>query len=119
MVRAASITMPSGGDRGSRAGCRRKSVMCFCSFFVFLPALLPCDVTDVTVRTIPCRYCFYSVVQKYVFRPARATRCPDKRDIWHGGADQRSAPPLPNFTFIGVEMWEYSPQNCQHFEFWP
>ena len=34
----------------------------------------------------PCRYCFYLVVQKWVFRPAGATRCPDKREIWHGGA---------------------------------
>ena len=25
---------------------------------------------------------------------------------------------MPNFTFIGAEMWEYSPQNCQNFEFW-
>jgi len=32
----------------------------------------------------PCRYCFYSMVQKWVFRPAGATRCPDKREIWHG-----------------------------------
>ena len=42
---------------------------------------------------------------KWVFRPAGATRCPNKRS------------PVPNFTFIGVEMWEYSPQNCQNFEF--
>ena len=21
--------------------------------------------------------------------------------------------PMPNFTFIGAEMWEYSPQNCK------
>ena len=48
----------------------------------------------------PCRYCFYSVVEKQVFRPAGATRCPDKREIWHGGG-------VPNFTFIGAEMWEY------------
>jgi len=26
---------------------------------------------------------------------------------------------VPNFTFIGAKMWEYSPQNCQNFEFWP
>ena len=26
---------------------------------------------------------------------------------------------VANFTFIGAEMWEYSPQNCQNFEFWP
>ena len=49
---------------------------------------------------------------KWVFRPAGATRCPDKRDIWH-----RSS--MSNFTFIGAKMWEYSPQNCQNFEFWP
>jgi len=87
----------------------------------------------------PCPYCFYSVVQKLVFRPARATRCPDKREIWHGGEDRRSAPPcctgertctargsgaqvlssVPNVTFIGVKMWEYSFQNCQNFKFWP
>jgi len=35
------------------------------------------------------------------------------------GEQIKDPPPLPNFTFIGVEMWEYSPQNCQHFEFWP
>ena len=58
----------------------------------------------------PCRYCFYSVVEKQVFRPAGATRCPDKREIWHGGG-------VPNFTFIGAEMWEYSPQNCKNFDF--
>jgi len=51
--------------------------------------------------------------KKWVFRPAGATRCPDKREIWHG---ERT--PVPNFTFIGAEMWENSPQNCQHFEFW-
>jgi len=27
----------------------------------------------------PCRYCFYSVVEKQVSRPAGATRCSDKR----------------------------------------
>ena len=64
----------------------------------------------------PCRYCSYSEVQKWVFRPAGATRCPDKREIWHGGANRSR---VRNFTFIGAEMWEYSPQNCQNFESWP
>jgi len=32
------------------------------------------------------------------------------------GMGQRT---IPNFTFIRAHMWEYSPQNCQHFEFWP
>jgi len=38
--------------------------------------------------------------------------------VRHGGADHRSAP-VPNFTFIGAKMWQYSPKNCQNFEFWP
>ena len=56
----------------------------------------------------PCRYCFYSVVQKWVFRPAGATRCPDKCEIWH-----LVRSPVPNFTFIGAEMWEYSPKTVK------
>jgi len=32
----------------------------------------------------PCCYCFYSVVQEWVFCPAGATRYPDKREIWPG-----------------------------------
>jgi len=48
----------------------------------------------------------------FFFYLAGATRCPDKRDIWHGEA-------VPNFTFIRAEMWEYSPQNCQNFELLP
>ena len=54
----------------------------------------------------PCRYCFYSLAQKWVFRPSGATHCPDNA-------------PVPTFTFIWAKMWEYSPQNCQNFEFWP
>jgi len=27
------------------------------------------------------------------FSPHRVTRCPDKREIWHGGADQMPTPP--------------------------
>jgi len=27
--------------------------------------------------------------------------------------------PVLNSTFIAAEMCEYSPQNCQNFEFWP
>jgi len=51
----------------------------------------------------PCRYCFYSVVQKYVFRP-------DKHEIWHGGAVRF---PVPDFTFIWAEMWEYIPKTVK------
>jgi len=66
----------------------------------------------------PCRYCFYSLVQKSVFRPAGATRCPDTRKTWHGSRPAVRFP-VANFTFIEAEMWECSPQNCQNFEFWP
>ena len=70
-------------------------------------------ITDFLITGRPARSAtmpvlFYSVVQKWVFRPAGATRCPDKREIWHGGQKVRSH--VPNFTFIGAEMWEYSPQ---------
>ena len=40
---------------------------------------------------LACQYCIYSVVQKWFFRPAGATCCPDKREIWHGGVDHRTA----------------------------
>jgi len=35
--------------------------------------------------------------------------CPDKREMWHGGADRAK------FQKCGAEMWEYSPPNCQNF----
>ena len=50
----------------------------------------------------PWRYCFYSLVQKWVFCPAGSTHCPDKREMWYG---VRS--PVPHFTFIGAKVWEY------------
>jgi len=35
-----------------------------------------------------------------VIRPARATRCTDGGEIWHGGGDRTSF--MPNFTPIGA-----------------
>ena len=46
------------------------------SLFYFLAAVLR--------AAQPCRYCFYSVVQKCVFRPAGATHYLYKREIWRG-----------------------------------
>ena len=74
-----------------------------CNIWWYDNFLLPAGLCVVQ----PCRYCFYSEVQKWIFRPAGATRCPDKREICR-----------PNSTSIGAEMWEYSPQNCQNFKFW-
>jgi len=64
-----------------------------------------------TGRPALCRYRFYSLAQKWVFRPAGATRCPDKCESLHGGADLRS--PVPTFTFIGAKMWQYSPKTVK------
>jgi len=55
---------------------------------------------------------------KWVFRPAGATRCPDKRAIWHGGADRSSAPRAKFHVYRGENVG-IQPQNCQNFEFWP
>ena len=56
-----------GGDRGSRAGCKPKSVM-------FLPA----DLREAQ----PCRYCFYSGLQKWVTDDTLvAIRSPDKSEF--------------------------------------
>jgi len=60
----------------SYAGVASKLMNPLSFFLVFLPAGL--RVAQ------PCRYCFYSLAQKWVFRPAGATRCPDKRKSWHG-----------------------------------
>jgi len=59
--------------------------------------------TDRPARSTAMPVLFHSVVQNFgVFRPAGATCCPDKREIWHGGKN------------VGIQ-----PQNCQNFEFWP
>jgi len=74
-----------GGDCGSGASCRQKGRVCYRQ-----------------------QYCFYSVVQKWVFRPARA---PIHVEFGKGERTppcQRSL--MPNFTFIGAEI---QPQNCQ------
>ena len=52
---------------------------------MIIQQLLPAGLHE----ALPCRYCFYSVVQKWVFRPAGA-RCPDKREIWHDAATPRA-----------------------------
>jgi len=63
----------------------------------------------------PCRYCFYSVVSspKIGFSPRRVTHCPDKREIWHAHHVKFGTMCVPNFTFIGAEMWEYSPKTVK------
>ena len=50
----------------------------------------------------------YIESSKIGFRPAGATRCPAKCEILVGS-------PVPNFTFIGAEIWEYRPQKLTKF----
>ena len=38
-------------------------------------------------------------------------------NVKFGMGDRTS--PVPNFTFVEAEMWVYSLQNSQNFEFWP
>jgi len=54
-----------------------------------------------------CRYCFYSWANFLVFRPAGATRCTDQGEIWHGGADLRSAPPC-QISPWSVQGWGFT-----------
>ena len=35
------------------------------------------------------------------------------------GSEPQVRSPVPNFTFIAAKMWEYSPQNCENYEFCP
>jgi len=53
---------------------------------------------------------------KIGFPPYRGDTLPDKCEIWHGGADRHPLP-VPNFTFIGAEMSEYSPKTVNIFNF--
>ena len=54
----------------------------------------------------PCRYCIYSVVQNGFFAPQGRHIAP--MNVKFGRGER---------TVIGTEMWEYSPQNRQNFEF--
>ena len=63
---------------------------------------------------LPCRYCFYSVVQKQVLRPAGATRCPDKCEIWHG---ERTAPLFPISHLLGQKCGNTAPKTVNILNF--
>ena len=71
----------------------------------------------VLIDYIDYRYCFYSVVQNGFFCRQGGHVAPINVKF---GTGERTRGPLPvsNFTFMGAEMSEYSPLNCQNFEFW-
>jgi len=67
------------------------------------------------------RYLFYSMFI-LLFLPAGlrvAQPCRYRIVFTHWPKNGFFAPQVPTFTFIGAEMWEYSPQNCQNVEFLP
>jgi len=47
---------------------------------------------DLPQAALPVPVLFLLTADFLVFRPAGATRCTDQGEIWHGGADHRSAP---------------------------
>jgi len=68
-------------------------------------ASLPLSFLPAGLRVAqPCRYCFYSLAQKWVFRPSGATHSPDKRESWHRGAARRSAPPC-QLSRLSGQKW--------------
>jgi len=62
---------------------------------------------------------FLLEVQKWGFRPAGATRCPDKREIWHGGADRMSAHPRQISRLWVQNCGNTAPKTVKKFDFWP
>jgi len=80
--------------------------------FVYLPAFHEVEeITGRPARSVAIPVLFLLSGPKIGFSPAGATRCPDKSETWHGGLKVRS--PAPNFTFIGAEMLEHSPQTVK------
>jgi len=78
--------------------------------------LTSCVITGRPARSAAMPVLFLLSGPKIGFSPRRGDSCPHKREI---GTGEQARSPMPNLTFIGTEMWEYSPPNCQNFEFWP
>jgi len=68
-----------------------------CNIWWYDNFLLPAGLCVVQ----PCRYCFYSEVQKWIFRRAGVTHCPDKREIWHIGPLPLWRKFIPKITIFG------------------
>ena len=51
----------------------------------------------------------------WVFYLTGAVRCSGKCEIWHMCG--LLPPPVLNFTFVGVEMWDYSPKTVKIWTF--
>ena len=72
-------------------------------------ASLPLSLLPAGLRVAqPCRYCFYSMVQKWVFRLAGATRCPDKREINLALGADRSGTDVYRGENVGIQPHKLS-----------
>jgi len=64
-------------------------------------------ITGSVARSATRWYIIYSEADYEVFLPARATRCTDWGEVWHGGGDSF----VPNFTQIGATFRVKDAQN--------
>ena len=86
------------------AGCKnsiRHIENRFSPYFIF---------TGRPVRSAAMPVLFCSEVQKWVFRPAGATRCPDKREIWHG---EWTAAPCQILRLSGQKCGKTAPKTVK------
>jgi len=73
-------------------------------------------ITGRICRRQLCRCCFYQRPGFGVFRPAGATRCTDQGEIWHWGADRRSAP-LCQISPWSAQRWGLRPPKLKKWNF--
>ena len=101
MARTTFITMQNLVEIARRTSAWEDEMWCF-SLFIYLFIYYRQDLPEGQL----CRYCFYSRADFRVFRPAGATHCTDKGEIWHGGANRRSAPPC-QISPWSVQGWGF------------
>jgi len=80
-----------------------------CMFLVFLWQFGKHVFTGSIARSATRRYLSYSEADFEVFRPAVATRCTDKGEIWHGWGDRSATfhPHRYNNEGIGPQNWNF------------
>jgi len=59
------------------------------------------------------------VVQQWLFRPAGATRCPDKREMWRTGSGPQVRSPCPISHLSGHKRGNIAPKTVKISNFGP
>jgi len=99
------------GDCGSRAGCRRQSVI-----YIFVTgrsaqsAAIPAGLHEAQ----PCRYCIYSVVQKWAF-PQSGPLPRAKFHVYRGRNTANAAPKTIKFSQILIINLPLGPTRLPNF----